>query len=124
MFVSMLLHASNDTLFLFLAFLLVPVSPIIILTTEPENTNPATTTGVTVICSVISYPQLEERSLVLTDNEINSNSDINILWSNTIRVSVVVLVSHVLFLLGVGVTFVTKSYRKILSTWSSVTDES
>ena len=122
MFVSVLLHASSDTLFLFFSFLLVLVIPYMILTTEPENTNPTTTIGVTVICSVISHPQIEELTLTYMDNEINSGE--NILVSNTIGVSVVVLVSHGLFLQGVGVTFVTKSYRKIVSTWSSVTDQS
>ena len=86
--VSMLLHASNDTLFLFLSLLFVPVSPIITLTTVPENTNPMTTNGVTITCSVVSHPELEDESLTLTNDEMNSGADVMV--SKLLEVSVAV----------------------------------
>ena len=102
----MLVHANNDLLFL--SLLLVPVPPIITLSTVPENPNPRTTNEVTVLCSVVSHPQIEESSLTLAYGEINFGAHVAV--SNLIEVSFVVLDVHGLmsWRIGVRYTYVTK----------------
>ena len=71
----------------FLSYL---VSPIITLTTEPENINPTTTSELEVICSVISHPQIQTGTLTLVySGNIDSGAAVEL--TNDLRVSVVAL---------------------------------